>query len=372
MPYYLKHHFDPDTEHRRLVPEKQADGSVDHFELNYVQNVEAGNVIAEWVEVDEEEAGKLEPRYLFEERTFPAGRGTGIKHRHPDRLYAAVNGWVGYSDGRICVQEKLTIDKDVDYNTGNIDFIGNLTVRGCVRSGFHVGGRDVRIDGQIEGARVEALHSLSCRGGVKGSHEAFLESGKTMKLAFCENATLKAGEDVLVKGALMHSDVYAGRRLAVGGRLTGGRIVCHEYIYVGEQLGGGLDTSTRIILGYNPTLMYADEEYNARIRLLHDRIKTYEKQMSKGPDFREEFGPKLEAAIKELDLVKMLKVKLWEGIQGTECLDECKILVPGVVKPGVEISIGDAFLKVDDYFEDVYFYYENYEVKIGTSSKRLG
>jgi len=192
-----------------------------------------------------------------------------------------------------------------------------------------------------------------------------------MKLAFCENATLKSGGDILIKGALMHSDAYAGKRLAVGGRLTGGNIYCHEYIYIGEQLGGGLDTNTSLLLGYNPTLLFADEEYNARIKRLHNDIVSFERLLNKGDNFKVEYGPKLESALRELDLVKLLKRKLWEGIKGTERLDECKILVSGVVKPGVEISIGSAYLKVCDYLKDVFFYFDNNEVKIGSSTKKI-
>ncbi|WP_319466804.1 FapA family protein [uncultured Pseudodesulfovibrio sp.] len=369
MPFLLKHHFDPDLDCQHLTPKQQDDGSVDHYDLSFVQNVEAGCVIAEWGDLSDGE--KADPRFVFDKKVFPAGKGTGIKRKHPDKLYAAVNGWVTYRDDKIVVLESLVVPEEVDFHTGNICFIGNLTIGGGVRTGFVVQGRDVTIQGQIEAASIEALQELNCRGGVKGAKEAFLESGKSMKLSFCEYATLKSGEDILVKGALMHSNVYAGRRLAVGGRLTGGSIYSHEYVYVGEQLGGGLDTHTSVVIGYNPILLYADAEYNRRIKRLHANIASFEKLLNKSDDHREEYQPKLQAALKELDLLKLLKVKLWEGIQGTEQLDQCKVLVPGVVKPGVEISIGSAYLKVDDFLEDVFFYYENHEVKIGASTKQL-
>lgn len=371
MPFFLKHHFDPDLDRANLKPEEQADGSVDHYELNFVQNVEAGSVIAEWVSLDNGEDAATDPRYISEEMVFPAGRGTGVKRKYPHKLYAAVNGCVGYDNGKIVVQESLSMPAGVDFHTGNINFIGNLMIDGSVRTGFSVQGRDITVQGQIEGAHIEALNDLNCRGGVKGSKVAFLEAAKSIKLAFCEFATLKAGEDVLIKGSLMHTDVYAGKRLAVGGRLTGGNIYCHEYVYVGEQLGGGLDTDTSLVLGYHPTLLYADEEYNMRIKKLHVDIASFEGLLNKGDEFQIEYEPKLKSALKELELVKMLKLKLWEGIQGTEWLDECKVLVPGIVKPGVEISIGSAYLKVDDFLEDVFFYYENDEVKIGASTTKI-
>jgi uncharacterized protein (DUF342 family) len=47
-------------------------------------------------------------------------------------------------------------------------------------------------------------------------------------------------------------------------------------------------------------------------------------------------------------------------------LERCRVIVPGSVKPGVEVSIGPAYLKVNDFLENVRFYYENREVKIAS------
>lgn len=369
MTFLLKHHFNPDLDRQHLKPEEQDDGSVDHYELNFVQNVQAGSLLAEWVDVSQD-VTEAESRFVAADKVFPAGKGTGIKRKEPDKLFAAVNGHVMYQDGKIVVKKTLKLPGDVDFHTGNINFVGDLTIGGSVKSGFMVQGRNVTIHGQVEGARVEALQDLSCPGGVKGADEVFLEAGRSVKLAFCERGAVKAGTDVLVKGALMHCDVYAGERIAVGGRLTGGTIFCHEYVYVGGQLGGGLGTDTSLILGYDPALLFADRQYNRRIRKLHDDIKLLQKLLDKNDDHIQEYGQKLEASKRELDLVKLLKGKLWEGLQESERIHSCKVLVAGKVKPGVEISIGPAYLKVDDYLEDVYFYYENGEVKIGTSVKK--
>ncbi|NDV19096.1 DUF342 domain-containing protein [Pseudodesulfovibrio sp. JC047] len=369
MPFLLKHHFDPDWDFSRLRPEKQADGSVNHHELHYVNNVSKGDVIAEWVCLDA--ADVSDARFVFDVMDFPAGRGTGIRSTCADKLFAAVDGYVCYKEGKIVVRETLTIHSDVDYHTGNVNFIGKIVVEGSIRTGFSARAVSMSIEGQIEGAQVEAVRTIHCMGGVKGGKAAQLEAGRDLKLAYCEYATLVAHNDILIKGAAMHSTIYAGKRLAVGDRLTGGNICVYEYVYVGSQLGGGLDTDTSLVLGYKPSLLHADERYNQRIKILHDEIASFEKVLNKGDEFRAEFEPLLESALRELDLLKALKVKLWEGIYATERLEKCKILVPGIVKPGVEISIGSAFLKVQDFLEDVYFYYDNDEVKIGASTNRV-
>ena len=371
MPFYLKHHFDPLVDEIRLKPQEQDDGSVDHYELNYIQNVEAGALLAEWVDPETVDSSEYNERFLFSEKRFPAGRGTGVKRREPDKLFAAVNGCVLYDNDKIIVKRNLTLLEDIDFRIGNIHYVGDLIIGGAVRTGFSVHANNISVQGQVEGAHIEALNDLNCRGGVKGGKSAMLEAGHSIKVSFCEFGTMKAGEDVMVKGSLMHSRVYAGKRLAVGGRLTGGDYFSHDYIYVGEQLGGGLGTDTSLVVGYDPVLLHADEEYNQRIKQLHKDIALYEKLLNKNDEHKEELTIKKDSAQKELSLLKKLKKKLWEGIRESENLDRCKILVTGVVKPGVEISIGSAFLKVDDFLEDVYFYYDNNEVKIGTTAKKL-
>ena len=367
MPFFLKHYFDPDWDPAKLKPEEQADGSVNHHERQFVKNVAAGDLIAEWIPV-EEAGADLDERFVSEEKSFPAGKGTGIKRDFPDKLFAAVDGYVCYKEGRILVRNPLTVHSDIDYHTGNVDFVGNVVIEGSVRSGFSIEAGDIRVNHQVEGAAITSRGSLDCRGGVKGGKKALLKAAGDMRLAFCEYATLLSGGDIMVKGALMHSDVYAGKRLAVGGRLTGGNFCAYNYIYVGEQLGGGMDTDTTLILGYKPSLLFTDQRYNRRIKTLHEDIASFEKALNKGEEFRSEYEPRLESARRELDLLKDMKVKLWDGIYATERLDDCRVLVPGVVKPGVEICIGSAYYRVDDFLEDVFFYYDNGEVKIGASA----
>lgn len=367
MPFFLKHYFDPDFDFQHLHPTEKADGSVDHYQLNYVQNVVEGQLIAEWVEVSDEEAKTLDARFLSEGKLFPAGRGCGIKRSSPDMLYAARDGFVLYLDGKITVRSALNVRRDVDYNTGNISFVSKLNIFGSVRAGFQVEAKEVDIDGQIEGAKIKTLGDISCRGGVKGQGNALLEAGGDIKLEFCEYALIKARKNILIRGGLMHSRAYCGGRMAVGGRMQGSEVFCHKYVYVGEQLGGGLDSDMSIVLGYHPMLMHADRELADQLRLMWRELQYYEKQDGPGGMFdrsMKERRDHLEASIKE---IQARRARLWRTIKRTENLKECKVLVPGVVKPGVEISIGPAYLKVEDRLEDVYFYYDDGEIVIGNN-----
>ena len=365
MPYYLKHYFDPDFDYTHLQPRHRKDGSVDHFDLGYVQNVVKGQVLLECVEVEDGFAG-LDPRYVVMERKFPAGRKTEIDPANPHQLLASANGYVFYENGLVTVKEILNVRRDVDYHTGNIPYVGDMVVHGAVRSGFRVRAAGIRVKGNIEGATLSAIHSIVCESGVKGGGKALIEAGESFRCEFCENATIKAGANVLVEGSCMHSRVYAGGKLAVKGRLTGCDVYCFEYAYIGEQLGGGISTETKILAGYDPMLLYADQLINERIAELHDQLRLSEAHLGKNKAQDQELMAAREVFKKKLKLLRQRKTKLWERLEATGMLDRCRIIVPGLVKPGVEISIGQAYLKVDDFLENVRFCYEDREIVIAS------
>lgn len=53
-------------------------------------------------------------------------------------LIATMDGHLEYSNGAFYVRPVLEIRGDVDYSTGNIDFIGDVQIAGDVRENFSV------------------------------------------------------------------------------------------------------------------------------------------------------------------------------------------------------------------------------------------
>ncbi len=365
MPYLLKHHFDPDFDHLHLAPKERADGSVDHYDLGYVQNVVADQVLAELVDLDRNPAGPAEERFVLEEPAFPAGPGTRVDPSRPEYLLAAKNGYVYYDEeGRISVKGLLNVRRDVDFNTGNVAFVGNLVVHGGVRSGFRLRAVDVRIKGTMEGARVTAMGDVVCEAGIKGGNEANVQAHGSIRASFAENAILVARENVLIEGAALHNSVFAGNKLAVKGRLTGGEVHCLRYAYIGGQLGGGIGAATRVVAGYDPMLLYVDQKLNVRIKELRNELAELKIEAAKSETHARELAGRIRVTQDVLDSLLERKVAVWERIKATETLDTCKVMVLGAVKPGVEISIGPAYHKVDEEIEDVCFMFKDNEIRV--------
>lgn len=356
MAYVLTFHFDPDFERRRLRPRCRADGSVDQFDLGYAQNVAAGQVLAVWEPLGPDEAPGA-GAIVSENTAFPHGQGCRPDASDPLRLVATVNGHVAFVDGLVTVRETLSIGRDVDFHTGNIVALGDVLIGGGVHSGFTVMGRNVTIRGTVEAARVRGRGNVSCQAGIQGGGRATLRAGRSLRARYCENAALHAGHNILVDGSAMHCRLFAGEKLAVKGRLVGGESYCGEAVYVGEQLGGGVQSQTRLLLGYDPEILHRDQHLKARVGEETMEIEACREEIARGGERAETCGSELIERLKRLETFRTGLDRLWSGATALRRFSACRVIVPGRVGANVSIGIGEAMLDVPEDTRDVVFRY---------------
>lgn len=363
MPFLLKHFFDPDFDHLRLKP-RDIDGErVDHFNLGYAQNVKKGSLIAQWESLDAVEAASMDGRFIRDEKRFPAGANCVVDPKDPDKLLAAVDGYVFYLDGKITVKSELNIRGGVDFRTGNINFVGDVVVHGPVRSGFSVMGRDVRLKNVVEAARVKAIGSIVADAGVKGGGSGWVEAGDKIKLAFCEGAGIRSGGNIVIRHSSLHCDIYCGGSLAVRGSLMGGAVHCRGLVLVEGVLGSARGAETQLVLGYDPTCLLESSRLDGKIREVFQLLSELETNKQSQSDDAQRRAEQYRAQIKAL---KSAKWRLWERVSELENLGSCRVAVPGEVRPGVEISIGEAFLRVDDPMRDVVFFRDGRDIAVAS------
>jgi len=369
MQYALQFHFDPDFGHHRLRPKSREDGSVDQFNLGFAQNVVVGQLLAEWADLDSE-AAPAPNAIVSETLAFPCSAGCRPDPADPRRLLATVNGHVTYAGGLITVHETLTVGRDIDFHTGNIVAIGDVLIGGTIRSGFEVSGRNVTVRGAVEAARLTARGNVLCEGGIQGGNRASIRAGKSLRARFCETASLHAKQNILIEGASMHCRLFAGEKLAVKGRLAGGEVYCGEAIYVGERLGGGGQSQTRLLLGYDPEIIHKDQHLKALVRSDLLEIAACHEDMRRGEAQAAECGPELEHRLNHLALLKAQLQKLWSYPAALRRFSACRVIVPGMVGANVEIGIGEAVLQAPEGARDVIFHYQDGEIIMETPALR--
>ncbi|WP_319778037.1 FapA family protein [Maridesulfovibrio sp.] len=362
----LKHYFDPDFDYTNLKPVEKNDGSVDYYNMGYVQSVITGQVLAQWVAPAEDSSCGLGQRY-YPEKKFPRGPNTKLNPNNQDQLIATRNGYVFYNEeGLITVKELLNVRGDVNLSTGNIFFVGDIVVHGSIKSGLDVKANNINVKGIIEQANVHAAGFLKCDGGIKGNSNGFVESKGSLRTSFCENATLVSSGNIIIEKNCMHTKVYCEGKFAAKGRFAGGQCYSDQYVFIGEQLGGGLSAASQVIVGYNPVLLLQIDKISAQISAQKEEIRSLQQIMTSGSSTTPEFTQKIEKCEMKIRFLRNKKKQFWGKIQQTEKLESCRIMVQGIVKSGVEISIGPAYMQVNEPLENVFFYYENNEVKVGS------
>ncbi|PNS00119.1 polymerase [Petrotoga mexicana DSM 14811] len=158
------------------------------------------------------------------------------------------------------VSDEHKIDGNIDYSTGNVRFPGKLIINGDVKSGFHVEATSyLEIKGVVESATV------FCEGeakifGIKGAGKSSIKV-KILRCNYIENANIEAEEDVIVKTAIVNSNIKAGKHVIVEGgtgKISGGYILATNLIEA-EILGSEMGVKTICEVGVLPDL---NEELN--------------------------------------------------------------------------------------------------------------
>ncbi len=358
--YYLKHFFDPDFDHQHLRPKEDTDGKVDFYNLGYVQNVVRDQVIAEFQKISPKEMDKYDKRFIYKEKRFPIGTNCRVNPKNPNQLIALVNGYVYYDEkGNISVKDLLNVRGNVDFHTGNIYFVNNIIVHNDVKSDFEVQGNSILIKGIVEGAKVVALNSIQVERGVKGEGKAFLKAENNIRCRYCESGTLLAKNSILIDLHCLHSHLYAGKNIIVKDKLIGGSVYSGEKVVVEGDLGGGFNVPTILVLGYDPVDMYKYSNIEKRLEQLHNRLAFLEIKRESKDD--PETVLEIQEIRKKIRILTKHFFRIANFIKAKD-FSRCRVMVHGTIHPGVEISIGPAYFKVEDFIKGTTFYFKDGEV----------
>ncbi|ETT73916.1 hypothetical protein C173_10765 [Paenibacillus sp. FSL R7-277] len=271
-----------DMEEDRKPLEKE-DGKVDYKELVRLHNVRKGQLIAKVIPAENGVSGKM---VTGEELPFRAGKEAHFKvgknvvvDQEETSMYSAIDGLVTLTDkGKINVFPVYEINGDVDYSTGNIDFVGTVVIRGNVLTGFTVkSAGDIRVVGGVEGAELISGGSIEITGGIIGYNKGLVHAGKNVKVSFIQDGNVVAGEDVIVSQSIMHSSIRAGRDVLCNGAkglIVGGIVQAGEHV-IARTIGNTMSTATAIEVGVVPELRNEINELRQELRqLLENEDKT--------------------------------------------------------------------------------------------------
>jgi hypothetical protein len=252
--------FEKDKKKAHLKEGKN--GRVDFRELHRIENVEVGQVLAVKTPPTKGVPGRtVTGREIKapdgEDVVLPAGRNTEVSPNGLEIL-STIRGHVIWTGSQVEVEDSYRVSGDVDLETGNIDFAGNVIIDGNVREGFVVkSGQNIEVRGTVERASLIADGDIEIGNGIIGKGGGEVKAKGSIRAKFIENGNVKAGKDVIVSESILHSNVDAGGKvLLVGGKrgtIIGGRIRAKDEVNA-RTIGSPAEVPTEIEVGIDPRL----------------------------------------------------------------------------------------------------------------------
>ena len=317
-------------------------GVADYRAMNYVQLIKKDSVICEITPPVEGTPGmRLDGKPIMPRTVQAAKVPCGVNTTLTEdglRLIATMDGHLEYSNGAFYVRPVLEIRGDVDYSTGNIDFIGDVQIAGDVRENFSVRATgSITVDGIVEAASVESGGDMTITRGVVGDNRAVLKCGGVFRVKYLENSRVYAGGSVYAD-CIMTSEVYSdqsievveGRGSIIGGTLTAGELIRANMI--GAQSG----RKTELTLGVLPYTEHAREMLRKSVNEIEREIEMIEGERRR----MEIMGDKAKAEERRARL-PLLQLKasrlakkaedLKEQVDPAKCRLECVTVYPVTV-----------------------------------------
>ena len=335
------------------IPKELPDGSVDYQNIEYFEQVEAGQTLAIYHEAEYGEEG-----YDVLGNVIPARKGIdkpvltgkGFLLLEDKRTYvAAFQGKVEISGNEMRVS-RLCVLEDVTLSTGNVKFPGSILVRGYVGSGVVLeADEDIAVEGNVEGATIKAKGNIMLKSGMMGNERGYLEAAGKVSGKFFEAVTIRTQSSVFAN-YVMNCNIDAGARVVVSGNkgaIIGGFTQSVQGVNA-YQLGNVAEVRTAVKLGLTGQMMQEWYEIGKNISKVQGELKIFydgrDKLLNKHPleklrgmDIFIKIFQAIEMKEQELaaEQAKLLALQQKIGDSG-----ECKAVIRGGVYPGTAVEIG--------------------------------
>ncbi len=270
--------------------------------------------------------------------------------------------------GGIRVVPTITVNGDVDYAVGNIDFVGSLSVEGDIKSDLIVKVRKILdVVGNVEDAQIEVGGNVIVRKGFVGRGKGVITSGGSITIHHVLNQTLNAVADIIVEKESVNGNLCAGGKIfSPQAIFAGGQLDAQQDIEV-QTLGSADGSTARVRTGRRGRIL-------DRLAVVEKEMKQAEKQVGEVKEavFRlirmkldvPNLGPEKEAMLaklqeaqkmlpRQLETLQQEKVRLSEELHKTS---EARVIVRGTVHENVLLEINGVRKHIESALRGVIFY----------------
>lgn len=324
---------------------------VDYTAIGKTQNVNKGDVICHIIPPTpgvpgHTVTGKEIPTRDGVPVAPPMGRNTALSE-DGGSLIATHTGGLEFSAKAFQVNPLMEISGNVDYSTGNVNFLGDVHIHGDICSGFTVRAMgNITVDGVVEACTIEAGGDLVLAKGVQGNNQAVIRSHRDIFAKYLENCSVHAQEN-LHSECIIGCDVYSnaavyaqtGRGAIIGGEIRAAREVGANIV------GSKTEVRTTITLGGLPCEDYQKALITQEISALEQNLKEAEREPNSPSKSSRMSKMRMQLSVSKLKLNQYNKtLEEYQARQETQLSGR---LTFGVAYPGTRIWINNARLKIN-------------------------
>ena len=361
-PGYYDYFFETELPTR---PEIKADGSVDYRSMHLMELVERGQVIAKYNKAKEGENGTdvLGNEIKAKRGEELAGLvGSGFVKLDDGITYmASSSGKIELRGNKIMVSSVFVVKGDLDFSVGNIDFNGDVIVRGNMCTSFSIKARgNVEIEGLVENARIEAGQDVVIKGGMNGNKQGTVIAGGNISGTFFEGANLMAAGDInanYLYQCMSKSDksvIISGKY----GKIIGGKTSA-KLLIEANTIGSESGIDTVVCVGADDELLkeYATVTQNfnqtdSEVAVLKDGLKKFDAAQNPNMEVYRKVRAVYEAKSEERQKYMEKKQVMSDEIVR---LHFARIIVKGKVNFKTTVISNMIPLKIEEPYENVYF-----------------
>ena len=364
---------------KNIKPHEDAHGKVDFHDVSIIENVEKEQPLVKLIDSTpgtpgKNVYGKMVNPVHGKPCVLPIGENTKVSTKDTKLLISCIDGIVKYAGGGVSVKSCCTVEKDVDFSTGNITSKGAIVVKGNVRSGFILDAiGDIEVGGTVEDSIIKSKGNVLVKGGFIGSGKGKIEAEGDATIGFARNQTIVATNVIILREAV-GCTIYAKNTVKVSGdkiSIEGGITTAGAMIEV-ESLGSKNEVHTDVEAGIDYTAHQSQMSTRKEISGFKAVLKTVDKELNtlhaiqkaKG-ELPAQYTTTFDHLLsRREELVKKLKDLASEEIVPVN--KDAKIMVNRVVHPGIEIKIGESTMTILEECKKTTFYLTGDEIKIKT------
>ena len=350
------------------------DESMDYKDLSIVENVSEGQKLAHKVPATEGEHGI---NVLGTKIEAKDGKDLDLKDILGDNvvidgdyIVAGINGQVLLKGKLLSVEPVFEVSGDVGPETGNINFIGSVLVKGSVSDNFSIKAEgNIEVNGTVGKCDLEAKGDIIVKLGIQGNENSFVRAGGDVIAKFIQFSNVESANNVIVTEAILNSNIDSDNRIILTGKRASasGGVLRALYEVNGKVLGSPSGTKTTIETGVSPAkrrsiaamdkekeeLDAAIEEIErniksleqaAKVRKLDDekteQLQSLKEQLEQANSRREEIVLEREALLQQMEIEKV----------------ESTISAGKEALAGVKLIIGSAEFDIRQTYKAVTFY----------------